>query len=211
MRFLRLWLWLLLLSCATKAPDSTPRNETDGGNAAGPADAGLREAGAGLPYPLTQQCAPATAEGACRQCQVNRCCESRAKILPDAVSPLIDCMTACTRQTMRDDCEAACFAASPEYVSMYLEHFTCLLHNCTTECGERQNPCILCMQAYCARESAACTLDRTCFLAQACGGECDGSVACNARCGDKYRSTLTLQENEILCGKGFCRAECSLQ
>ncbi len=205
---------LVLGAFACSSSPVAPRPVDGGADAtvrgdAAPDDAGDADAGPALPYPLTQQCAtPTDAGDGCGQCKQEKCCLSREKILPAAVDPLIDCMAACDGKPAQDDCQAACFAAAPQYEGAYREQFACLFHNCQATCGGGGNACTHCIENHCALENMACSLDRNCFLGNTCSTACNGSAACTEACYKKFSVNPKLVEDLVLCAQGFCQAEC---
>lgn len=174
------------------------------------ADAGL-DASA-LPYPLTQTCAaPTDAGNACSQCNQANCCQSREKILPTSLDPLIDCMALCASDggsKPQDDCQKRCLDGNPDQ-GIYLAHFACLEHHCSVECGDGGNPCLSCVTAKCPLEALACTTTPECVYMTSCAGECaDGDAACTEACYRKHAAAKTVVDNQTFCAQARCATEC---
>ncbi|NOU29756.1 MAG: hypothetical protein HOO96_17765 [Polyangiaceae bacterium] len=166
-----------------------------------------------LPYPLTQTCAePTDAGNACSQCNQANCCQSREKILPTSVDPLIDCMSVCSTDAgskPEDDCQKRCLDGNPNQ-GIYLEQFACLMHHCSTECGGGANPCVACTNAQCPLESLACTTTPDCFYMTSCSAACDrGDVVCTEACYKKHGAAKKVIDDQTLCAQARCATECT--
>lgn len=166
-----------------------------------------------LPYPLTQTCAqPTDAGNACSQCNQTHCCQSRAKVLPSSVDPLIDCMALCASDggtKPEDDCQKKCLDGDPNQ-TIYLEQLACLTHHCSVECGNGGDPCLSCLTAQCPLESLACTLTPDCFYMTGCVSECaSGDAACTEACYKKHAAAKTVIDNQSLCAQARCSTECT--
>lgn len=188
------------------AVDAGKEPSTDAGTDAG-SDAST------LPYPLTQTCAePTDAGNACSSCNQTHCCQSREKILPTSVDPLIACMELCSTDAgtkPQDDCQKRCLDGNPNQ-GIFLDQFACLTQHCSVDCGGGGNPCTSCMTAKCPLETLACNTTPDCFYMSSCAAACDrGDAVCTEACYKKHAAAKKAIDDQTLCAQARCASECT--
>jgi len=199
-------------ACSSHGSEPSPQAEggADAADAPDAADAG--DAASALPYPLDQVCSPTSPADAsvCRQCQYQRCCDSRARLFAtDAGTALVSCIA---QSGCNSDCISGCLADAPGENAHYLENYACVVNRCPTECSDqpdRPDTCVLCTESQCPQDSLACSLSRDCFLFQTCEAECLKDASCFSTCAARYPAGEKLRSRGLLCAMNRCAQECA--
>lgn len=135
---------------------------------------GTSDGGIALDPLLTQQC-PASAEtNECWKCEDEHCCDSYAACKVDSpeCSAFSLCINDCTTTGDLDTCFAQCDTQNPGGIDLYLRRLSCVQHRCLKECGESEDPCLICANTECGNESVACDTDQSCYKLQRCIAAC---------------------------------------
>jgi len=156
---------------------------------------------------FSQQCTSQENESACTECELNRCCDSRATCENDpACVAYFSCVQQCPGSL--PECVAACDEQGLTGYAVFAARVACITGRCTEQCtGEPVNPCQACIFGTCGDSYARCESSEVCSRLSLCVAECQDSE-CLSNCQARYPLGVSDLEAELQCQLQYCGNLC---